>query len=186
MKGKIFFLLTIVTCIMFVTCESFDIYYSNTAGLSGEGTLINGGDFTITESGGNGNRTREINRTSVQYDPENDFIFEIMDDGRSIEITQYVGNKREVYIPLGIQKMPITMIGERAFAAKRIWSVTIPIIITSIGDEAFAENYLIRITIGAGVLLGYKSFDNGFDDFYNSNGRKSGTYAYIRGRWRME
>jgi len=59
-------------------------------------------------------------------------------------------------------------------------SVTIPNSVTSIGSYAFTENPLTRITIGANVALtrGYNevSFPNGFDDFYNRNGKKAGTY----------
>jgi hypothetical protein len=33
------------------------------------------------------------------------------------------------------------------------------------------------------VALKYPSFDNGFDNFYNRNGTRAGTYTYSDGQW---
>jgi len=81
-------------------------------------------------------------------------------------------------------------IGKWAFAMNQLTSVTIPNNVTYIGDYAFRYNQLTSITIGANVNLGgaydgeyIDAFDNGFDDFYNRNGKKAGTYSYSRNRW---
>jgi hypothetical protein len=98
----------------------------------------------------------------------------------------------------------VTAIGNNAFFGNRLASVTIPAGVTSIGRDAFAlnrdrgvhftdsvthgTNLLTTVTIGANVLLGEEdvpSFDNGFDDFYNANGRKAGTYVLSDGQWVM-
>jgi hypothetical protein len=51
---------------------------------------------------------------------------------------------------------------------------------------AFDRNELISVTIGANVVLSrryHSSFDGSFDDFYNDNGKKAGTYTYSNGQW---
>jgi hypothetical protein len=68
-------------------------------------------------------------------------------------------------------------------------SVTIPNSVTSIGEGAFVENKLTSVTIGANVRhesggnLIYGSFPNGFDGFYNNNGKKAGTYTWDGKQW---
>jgi acetyltransferase-like isoleucine patch superfamily enzyme len=98
----------------------------------------------------------------------------------------------------------VTTIGNSAFEYNALISVTIPDSVTSIGEFAFAhnrertyttdnrviydENLLNTVTIGANVALGEggnPSFDNGFDDFYNANGEKAGTYVCIDDQWGM-
>jgi hypothetical protein len=81
----------------------------------------------------------------------------------------------------------IYSIGTWAFAMNQLTSITIPNNVSTIEYYAFGGNsYLTSITIGADVTLGGKygdAFDNGFDDFYNRNGKKAGTYTYSRNRW---
>ena len=50
-----------------------------------------------------------------QYCPESDFSFRIIDNGRAVEITGYVGNNTVVHIPSRIRGLPITHIGFGAF-----------------------------------------------------------------------
>jgi hypothetical protein len=78
-------------------------------------------------------------------------------------------------------------IGMWAFAVNQLTSITIPNSVTTIEYYAFGGNsQLTSITIGANVTLGGEygaAFDNDFDDFYNRNGKKAGTYNYSRDRW---
>ena len=83
-----------------------------------------------------------------------------------------------VTIPNGI-----TRINNCAFYSNQLTSVTIPDSVVFIGTSAFSGNQLTSITIGNNVSLiseeknsYYTSFDN-FDNFYNTNGKKSGTYV---------
>jgi len=88
----------------------------------------------------------------------------------------------------------VTSIEEETFQGNQLNSITIPAGVTSIGRAAFSSNNLTSITIGANVKLGFKSpnndiwpsFDNDFDDFYNKNGKKAGTYVYSNNRWIMK
>jgi hypothetical protein len=102
----------------------------------------------------------------------------------------------------------VTSIGNSAFLNNQLTSVTIPNGVTSIGNGAFFDNYgltsvtisdsvtsiggsafstsasnsrLTSVTIGANVRLNANSFGWSLADFYNSNGKKAGTYTYNRG-----
>ena len=88
----------------------------------------------------------------------------------------------------------ITSIEIWTFYGNRLTSVIIPSNVTSIGSMAFCNNKLTSITIGANVTMGNiyhdgggytinNGFDNDFDDFYNLNGKRAGTYTYTNGRW---
>jgi len=82
----------------------------------------------------------------------------------------------------------ITSIESGTFMMNKLTSVTIPAKVKKIGYQAFEDNPLVKITIGENVQLEVKSwgkgaFPNGFDDFYNSNGKKAGTYTYSEGKW---
>jgi len=77
----------------------------------------------------------------------------------------------------------VVYIGNYAFISNQLTDVTIPDNVTSIGNWAFAMNRLTSITIGAGVMLGENAFDAGFEKFYESNGRRAGTYTLNDGDW---
>ena len=70
--------------------------------------------------------------------PVSDFEYEEIN--RSITIAGYVGERKNVIIPRNINNLLITSIGERAFAHNQLTSVTIPDSVTSIGDNAFDAN----------------------------------------------
>jgi hypothetical protein len=72
-----------------------------------------------------------------QYNSESDFLVAPLDGGRSVEITNYVGNRQNVSIPPQIAGMPVTSIGNSAFKEKGITSVIIPNSVTAIGILAF-------------------------------------------------
>jgi len=76
-----------------------------------------------------------------QYDPEKDFEAEIINNGKEVKITGYVGLKQIVQIPPYIQSLPVTRIGEWAFAKNNpesLDSITIPDNVTEIENGAFS------------------------------------------------
>jgi hypothetical protein len=110
-------------------------------------------------------------------------------------------NIQRLIIPNTIWGDPVISIGKRAFYNIPIIEVTIPNSVTSIDEEAFYEHHSSRdasrslrsITIGANVALAKDSFhysyryysegthyadvDVSFLNYYNKNGKKSGTYT---------
>ena len=101
-----------------------------------------------------------------QAEREGNFTFRIIDNGRAVEITEYVGSNADVRIPERIQKLPVTVIGEKAFvggelvhdgedlvfiAGNHLTSISIPSSVTHIGDSAFWANQLTSVSIGSGV-----------------------------------
>jgi hypothetical protein len=89
----------------------------------------------------------------------------------------------------------VVYIGERAFFNNNLTSIVIPDGVTGIDVFAFASNPITSITIGENVDLisvslgGYLGktyvFDNEFDDFYEANGKKAGTYIYADWQWSL-
>jgi len=61
-----------------------------------------------------------------QYCNESDFRIQSINRGRSVRITEYIGNNAEVRIPPRINNLPVTQIGRNAFARRNLISVTIP------------------------------------------------------------
>jgi len=86
----------------------------------------------------------------------------------------------------------VTRIGRCAFLSNRLVEIIIPKSVTEIEKRAFADNQLNSITIYGRVSLPRKSkysepaFDNGFDDFYKSNKKKSGTYLFDGTDWSIK
>jgi hypothetical protein len=82
--------------------------------------------------------------------------------GRSVTITGYTGNGSSVNIPAQILDLPVTAIGDGAFAAwdSNLTVITIPSSVTSIGDGAFSIwlSVLISITVD-GLNPVYTSID---------------------------
>lgn len=92
----------------------------------------------------------------------------------------------------------VTTIGEFAFCKNLLTNVTIPDFVT-IDGGAFISNPITSITIGNNVTLNtryntklnieggpyYTVFGNDFDNYYNSTGKKAGTYVLDSGQWNM-
>jgi len=94
------------------------------------------------------------------YDSGDDFRVAPFDGGRSLVITGYRGNKQFINIPPSIGGMPVTGIGEEAFAETEIVRITIPNGITFIGYGAFGACYnLTSVTIPSSVTsIGQDAF----------------------------
>jgi len=121
------------------------------------------------------------------YDDEKDFTVETINEGTAVRITRYNGKSTELKIPPRIGDRPVTEIGERVFMKKGLTSVVIPESVTFIGNMAFADNKIGSVSIGANVYIADNAFENSQYNpfsvaFYNSQGRKAGTYG---NSWRL-
>jgi len=115
------------------------------------------------------------------YDDEKDFTVETIDGGSAARITKYSGKNTEIRIPPRIGNNTVTEIGERVFTKKGLTSVIIPESVIFIGNMAFADNQINSISIGSNVYIANNAFDGSgynpsFVGFYNSQGRRAGTY----------
>jgi hypothetical protein len=63
--------------------------------------------------------------------------FQITTANGQVTITGYTGTERNVRIPSQINGLPVTSIGDSAFAGNILTSVTIPNSVTFIGGRAF-------------------------------------------------
>ena len=138
------------------------------------------------------------------FDSEAGFLWELSCDGGSVIITGYTGSNTAIWIPPRIQGLPVTGIGDYAFsdegqgggfvqARRQFTSVTIPGTVQRIGAWAFADNLLASVSIGGNVdirwdgLFCYRDlFGTSFADFYESHGRRAGTYTHSGGVWSVE
>jgi len=103
----------------------------------------------------------------------------------SIEDGAFSGCRRlaSVTIPNSVKT-----IGDRAFwlgEGTGLISVTIGNGVTSIGKGAFFGNEITSITIGANLNCTDVGFPNNFAAFYDSQGRKAGTYIWTGRLWRV-
>ena len=120
------------------------------------------------------------------FDNENDFVIETVGSGQVARITGYNGTRTEIRIPPQIRRMTVIGIRERAFYGKGITSVAIPNNVILIESMAFSGNEITQITIGANADCREDSFDSGFVQFYNENGRSAGTYVFSNGLWGIQ
>ena len=80
-----------------------------------------------------------------QFCPEEDFVFEIIDNGRSVKITGYVGSNAEVRIPPRVQNLPVTEIGNGAFFSMHLHNIRMQEV------EFDWEEHLIGLGLGIGI-----------------------------------
>jgi hypothetical protein len=106
-----------------------------------------------------------------------------------IESTAFSDNKlTAVTLPSGL-----ISIGDWAFSNNELSAISIPCSVTDIGSDAlFLRNNLTTITIGDNVTLEPSIFprvsknlnpEEKFYYFYESSGKKAGTYVYQDGAW---
>ena len=89
-----------------------------------------------------------ISAYSQDYNPENDFNIEIINNGREISIIGYTGSSNLVNIPPVIQGLPVSTIESNAFSYNTsLRSITIPASITSIGDRSFSVSNITEINV---------------------------------------
>jgi hypothetical protein len=82
-----------------------------------------------------------------RYDNIDDFRIEALDGGKSVRIFKYAGTSQIVRIPPKIHGMSVTEIGDEAFKDKEIIKVSIPNSVIIIGKKAFFNNKLTSVTI---------------------------------------
>jgi len=107
------------------------------------------------------------------------------------QIQSFTNNDRiaNLTIPYTIWGDPVISIGAGAFNRTGLTRVIIPSSVTYIGSEAFLNNNLTQLTIGANVTISPNSFGDGFHYFvrnYNQNGRQAGTYNASMFRFERE
>ena len=89
-----------------------------------------------------------------------DFIYTILPDG-TVEISRYNGEEMEITIPVEIEGISVTSIGESAFSYNEsLTQIVLPESVISIGDHAFTEcTNLLTINIPDGLrFLGDLAF----------------------------
>jgi len=101
----------------------------------------------------------------TRYADENDFLIELLEDGKTAEIIGYTGNEQIVNIPPRIGGIPVTGIGGEAFADAEIVELTIPNGVTYIKENTnpFISTFkpgLRKITIPSSVnYIGWRTFN---------------------------
>ncbi|MCL2211196.1 MAG: leucine-rich repeat domain-containing protein [Treponema sp.] len=70
----------------------------------------------------------------------------------------------------------ISFIFENMFANRQLTEIVIPQRITSIGKNAFADNPIVSVTIGANVSIDESSIPGNFANAYNNHGKAAGIY----------
>ncbi|GHV74348.1 hypothetical protein AGMMS49940_16500 [Spirochaetia bacterium] len=122
--------------------------------------------------------------TSIAVDPQNQY-YTIVDG------ILYNKNRTKLHtVPAGkhlsAYTIPnsVTSIEAHAFCDNYLTSITIPNSVTSIGAHAFCRNQLTSFYIPNSVsFIGYMAFDDDFNDFYDNNRKRAGTYSWNGSRW---
>lgn len=88
-----------------------------------------------------------------------DYEYELINDGKEIEITGFTGTGQVAGIPSIIDSKPVTRIAGYAFYNKNLTLINIPSTVTYIGSLAFGSNALTSVTIPDSVkTIEYAAF----------------------------
>ena len=106
-------------------------------------------------------------------------------------ISAYSGKGGVLALPTSQQGVEIIEIGADAFKNKKVTEINLPDAITTIGNGAFAENTLTKITLGANVTIADDTAMgvNGasFKTFYETGSggvsNRKGNYYYLNSAW---
>lgn len=100
--------------------------------------------------------------------------FATADRGNSIRITRYNGSQKKVTVPKKLGGLPVTEIGDRAFADSEIISIRLPETVRSVGREAFAGSADLRAidiadvsAVGKDAFRG-TAFENKYAELWKS------------------
>lgn len=97
--------------------------------------------------------------TREQRNLDRDFVVVTVDYGNSVMIVDFRGSVADLRIPSSIHGLPVTAIGNSAFARRQLTSVAIPNTVTYIGSSAFWQNRLDEVIIPSGVThIGNSAF----------------------------
>jgi hypothetical protein len=70
--------------------------------------------------------------------------YETNADGKSVTVTGYLGEEKEITIPATLGGLPVTAIGDGAFTGSKLTGVTVPESVTVIGSRAFDSCQWLR------------------------------------------
>ena len=90
-------------------------------------------DSSASEKPSDRKKTSDSSITAARWE------FATADRGNSIRITRYNGAQKKVTVPKKLGGLPVTEIGDRAFADSEIISIRLPETVRSVGREAFAD-----------------------------------------------
>jgi len=96
-------------------------------------------------------------KAQIARAPEDGFAY--AENSGRITITKYEGQATDVVIPERINNLPVSAIGNGAFANKRLTGVSVPDSLMYIGVGAFANNLLRDVSVHQSATIGEGAFD---------------------------
>jgi|GEM_PF-1811521 len=118
-----------------------------------------------------------------EIDSENNFAYKV--EKKTITITGYKGETKDVVIPRAIDALPVVAIGVKAFEDKKLTNVVIPDSVKTIGVAAFKNNLLTNIVIPGSVnaIREFAFADNELSSIVIPNSVDTiGAYAFYKNK----